>query len=209
MSDNERGVLFVISSPSGAGKTTLCRRLMDDFPDLAFSVSFTTRPRRAQEVDGADYHFVDDQTFDEMVAAKAFAEWAPVHGNRYGTSRQTIDQNIEQGKDVVFDIDWQGGTRLKSMYPQDAVMVFVLPPSMDDLAQRLRTRGTDNAATVARRLAKAQDELTHYGEYDYLITNDNLDRAYEELRSIYIAVHCASRRRARRALQLLDQAREK
>ena len=203
---NEPGVLLVVSSPSGAGKTTLCRRLIDEFPRLTFSVSTTTRKRRQGEVDGKDYFFVDDAVFDEMVAEERFAEWALVHGNRYGTSKKTITDNIDAGRDVLFDIDYQGGTRLKSLY-EEAAMVFILPPTMAELARRLRSRGTDAEATVARRLAKAQDELTHFREYDYLVTNDQIDGAYAELRAIYVAAHCTQTKRAKRAVALLDEAR--
>ncbi|MCA9670876.1 MAG: guanylate kinase [Myxococcales bacterium] len=202
-----RGILLVVSSPSGAGKTTLCRRLMKEFPRLTFSVSYTTRPKRPREVDGEDYHFVDAARFDAMVERGQLAEWAIVHDNRYGTARSTIDAAIDEGRDVIFDIDWQGGMQLSSKYPDDTVMVFVLPPSMQELARRLRDRGTDAPEMVERRLAKAAEELTHHGEYDYLITNDDLDVAYRELRAVYLAAHCQARRRSSRAIALIDEAR--
>jgi len=203
----ERGVMLIVSSPSGAGKTTLCRQLTAEFPQLTFSVSYTTRPRRGREVEGVDYHFVDDAAFDRMVAQGQLAEWAEVHGRRYGTAEATINANIDAGIDVLFDIDWQGGMQLKSRYSDDSTMVFVLPPSMEELARRLRDRGTDSAEMVARRLAKARDELSHYGEYGYLVTNDDLQRAYAELRAIYVAAHCTRRRRSQRALALIDESR--
>jgi guanylate kinase len=203
----ERGVLLVVSSPSGAGKTTLVRRLMQEYPRLGFSVSYTTRPPRANEIDGVDYHFVDDARFDAMVDAEQFAEWALVHGRRYGTAQQTIVDNIEAGRDVVFDIDYQGGTTLKGKFENDAVMVFVLPPSMKELERRLRRRGTDAEEMVVRRLAKAKEELGHYDAYDYLVINEDLDKAYADLRAIYAAAHCSRRRRARWALALLEEAR--
>ena len=202
-----RGVLLVVSSPSGAGKTTLVRRLMREYPELRFSVSYTTRPPRDGEVDGVDYHFVDDARFDAMVEAGQFAEWALVHGRRYGTAQQTIVDNIEAGRDVVFDIDYQGGTTLKGKFENDAVMVFVLPPSMRELERRLRSRGSDAEEMVVRRLAKAREELGHYDAYDYLVINDELDKAYADLRAIYAAAHCSRRRRAYRALALLEESR--
>lgn len=207
MEQPERGVLLVVSSPSGAGKTTLCRRLLAEFPGLSFSVSFTTRPKRPNEKHGVDYFFVDDATFDSMAAAGDFAEWARVHGNRYGTSKEVVRASIESGTDVLFDIDFQGGTSLRSQYGDQAVMIFVLPPSMRELEERLRRRGTDAEEMVVRRLAKAREELSHYGEYDYLVNNDQLEEAYGELRAIYVAAHCASKRRARRAQALLEEQR--
>lgn len=205
-SSGQRGLLFVVSSPSGAGKTTLCRRLINDFPGLAFSVSYTTRPQRANEADGVDYRFVDDQAFDTMVAQDRFAEWAEVHGNRYGTARETILMAIENGRDVLFDVDWKGAQSLKRIYPDDTVMAFVLPPSMETLTERLRGRGTDSDAVVKRRLARAAEELRHYTEYDYLIVNEDLQLAYGELRSVYQAQHCTQRWRAAHALRLVEEA---
>jgi guanylate kinase len=180
-------MLFVVSSPSGAGKTTLTRRLMEEFDALTFSVSYTTRPPREGEVDGADYHFVDEATFSRMVAEDAFAEHAAVHGNRYGTADAQIRQAFAAGRDVLFDIDYQGGRQLKSRYPAEAVMVFVLPPTMEALAGRLRRRATDAEEIIRRRLAKAVDELGHYHAYEYLVVNDDLEAAYDRLRAIYLA----------------------
>lgn len=206
MSNSERGILFVVSSPSGAGKTTLCRRLQQKYQNLRFSISYTTRPKRGNEVNGVDYHFVDREKFDEMVKKKEFAEWAEVHGNFYGTSWATIRENVEKGCDVLFDIDWQGATTLKtSEFGDDTVMVFVLPPSMDELARRLRSRGTDAKEVVERRLAKAMEELGHFNEYDYLVYNDNIDTAYAELEAIYHAEHCTKRRRRQLGQGLLEQ----
>ena len=167
----------------------------------------TTRPKREGEIDGQDYHFVDAERFAQMVEDDELAEWAEVHGNRYGTARATINEAISDGRDVLFDIDWQGGMQLRGKYQDDTVMVFILPPTMAELARRLRSRGTDAPEMVERRLAKAADELTHHGEYDYLITNDDLDAAYDELRAVYLAAHCQGRRRAPRALELIDEAR--
>jgi guanylate kinase len=203
----ERGILLVVSSPSGAGKTTLCHRLLREFPRLTFSVSYTTRPQRPNEREGVDYHFVDDAAFGAMVAADAFAEWARVHGHRYGTARATIDSGLAAGRDILFDIDWQGATALKTKYADDTVMVFVLPPTLEELAARLRRRGTDAADVVARRLAKAKEELTHYGEYEFLLPNVDLEEAYGNLRAIYLAAHLTQRRQAFRALRLLEEVR--
>lgn len=205
--NNSRGILLVVSSPSGAGKTTLCHRLMAEFDRVTFSISYTTRPRRSNETPGVDYHFVDDATFTAMVNDNMFAEWARVHGHRYGTARVTVDENLAAGRDILFDIDWQGATQLKSKYPDETVMVFVLPPSLDELADRLRKRGTDSAEVVARRLAKAKDELGHYGEYHYLLHNDVLDLAYADLRAIYVAAHLTQSRQASLALRLLEDVR--
>jgi guanylate kinase len=196
----ERGLLFVVSSPSGAGKTTLCRRLLGEFSNLTFSVSYTTRPMRPREENGVDYHFVDRETFDRMIKDDEFAEWAEVHGNLYGTSWQSIRDNVDAGRDVIFDIDWQGARALSDS--EDTVMVFVLPPSSEELERRLRGRGTDSTEQVERRLAMARQELSHYGEYQYLVVNDDVDRAYEELRSIYVAQHCTINRRGQLARAL-------
>lgn len=201
----QRGMLFVVSSPSGAGKTTLCRRILDEYKNLTFSVSYTTRAKRAGEQEGVAYHFVENATFDRMVQQEQFAEWAHVHGNRYGTSKRTIEDNIEEGKDVLFDIDWQGATRLHELYPDDTVMVFILPPDMKELERRLRGRGTESEEIVARRLAKAREELEHFEAYDYLIPNDSLEQAFRELCAVYLAARCYRKRRARMAQILLNQ----
>ena len=182
----ERGILFIISSPSGAGKTTLARRLLAEFPELEFSISYTTRKPRHNERDGVDYRFVDDTEFDAMIAAGQFAEWAEVHGNRYGSAREVIDRALASGRGVVFDVDWQGGRKLKAEWPRDALMVFVLPPDLTTLEQRLRRRATDSDEVIARRLRKAFEEMTHHPEYEHLIVNDDLERAYQLLRAIYL-----------------------
>ncbi len=202
-----RGILLVVSSPSGAGKTTLCHRLMNEFPRITFSISHTTRPRRSNEMGGVDYHFVDDDTFSEMIERNVFAEWARVHGHRYGTSLATIEEALAAGHDLLFDIDWQGAQQLNSQYPDETVMVFVLPPTLDELAARLRRRGTDAPDVVERRLAKAKEELGHYGEYHYLVRNVDLELAYADLRSIYLAAHLTQKRIAHLALDLLQEVR--
>lgn len=182
-----RGLLIVLSSPSGAGKTTLAHRLLDEFDATEFSVSVTTRPPRPNERDGIDYHFVDDERFQRMIDDGEFAEWAEVHGNRYGTAKTTVERALAGGRDVIFDIDWQGGRSLFSQWPEDALMVFIAPPDLDILAARLRGRGTDSEDVIERRLAKAVDELRHHREYQHLIVNDDLDRAYGFLRAMYLA----------------------
>ncbi len=201
------GLLLVVSSPSGAGKTTLCNMLRKEFPDIGFSVSYTTRTPRPGETDGIDYHFIDQPTFEEMVKQDLFAEWANVHGHLYGTSVAAVKQALEAGRAMIFDIDFQGGSQLKSKFP-DAVMVFVLPPSMHVLAERLKKRATESMEKIAMRLNGAIKELTHYGSYEFLIVNNDLDTAFLELCSIYRASRCTQRRRGHMALELLRQAKE-
>ena len=184
---SRRGVLAIVSSPSGAGKTTLTHRLLREFPELEFSISYTTRPMRPGEVEGRDYHFVDDATFDRMIADGEFAEHARVHGNRYGTARAPVEHALAQGRDMIFDVDWQGGAALSAAWPDDALRIFILPPDLDTLAQRLRRRATDAPDVIERRLQKAIDELSHWPEYDHLVVNDDLDRAYGVLRALYLA----------------------
>ena len=182
-----RGILVIISSPSGAGKTTLARRLLSEFEGhLSFSVSYTTRPIRKNERNGVDYHFVDDAEFSSMVEADEFAEWAEVHGNKYGTSRAAVDRALGSGTDVVFDVDWQGGQALSGAWPDDCLMVFILPPDLTILEQRLRRRATDTDDVIDRRLRMALVELEHHGEYQHLIINDDLEDAYQTLRAIYL-----------------------
>jgi len=199
-------MLLVVSSPSGAGKTTLTRRLMDDFDSLTFSISYTTRPLRGGEKDGQDYHFVDADRFERMVAEDRFAEHATVHGNHYGTADAQIQEAFAAGRDVLFDIDYQGGRQLKAKYPAEAVMVFVLPPTMKTLAGRLRNRATDAEDTIRRRLAKAVDELGHYHAYEYLVVNDDLEAAYDQLRAIYLAASCRWDRQSPMAESLIREA---
>jgi guanylate kinase len=182
-----RGVLIVVSSPSGAGKTTLCNRLRSEFPELEFSVSYTTRPRRTGEQDGVEYHFVTVDRFQEMIAEDHFAEYAMVHGNMYGTSADQVRDCLARGRDLVFDIDYQGGLALRRRFPDDVILVFILPPSLGELERRLRTRATDAADVIERRLRVARSELAHYDQYDYLIVNDHADRAYDALRAVYIS----------------------
>jgi len=182
-----RGLMLVISSPSGAGKTALSRRLMQEFPELSLSISATTRAPRPGETDGREYHFVTAERFEEMVQGQAFLEYAQVHGNRYGTPRAPVMASLEAGRDVLFDIDWQGAMSIAAGAPGDTARVFILPPSMAELARRLHTRAQDSEEVIARRLDGAKAEIRMWGEYDYVILNDDFERAYGELVSIYQA----------------------
>ena len=182
------GNLYVVAAPSGAGKTTLVRMLLAAEPAVHLSVSFTTRAPRSGEQDGREYHFVDIASFRGMIERHDFLEWAEVHGNFYGTSKKWIADQLATGHDVLLEIDWQGAQQVRQIFPE-AIGVFILPPSMDELTRRLTGRGTDSAEVVARRLAAAQAEMRHVGEFDYVIINDRLEQALDELR----AVVCASR----------------
>ena len=198
-------ILLIISSPSGAGKTTLTRRLLREFSEFRFSVSHTTRLPRANEVDGQDYHFVDEKTFRDIMAENGFAEWAEVHGNLYGTSVAEIDLARAGGKTgVLFDVDYQGARQIKEKFPH-AIGVFILPPSMDELRRRLDGRGSDDAESRQRRFDKAREEIGHYPFFDYMIVNDELQRALSELRGIALAEGCRQWRVAARAESLLQQ----
>ncbi|MBA3502053.1 MAG: guanylate kinase [Deltaproteobacteria bacterium] len=179
-------MLVIVSSPSGAGKTTLTRRLLTEFPDLEFSVSYTTRPIRPGEVDGRDYHFVSPTEFEGMVANGDFAEHAFVHSNRYGTAQAPVEAALSAGRDVIFDVDWQGGAALSARWPQDSLKIFILPPDLTTLEQRLRRRATDDPKIIDKRLAKAIEELEHFSEYQHLIVNDDIERAYAVLRALYL-----------------------
>lgn len=181
-----RGVLVIVSSPSGAGKTTLTRRLLEEFPDLEFSVSYTTRPIRPGEVDGRDYHFITPETFEAMVESAAFAEHAFVHSNRYGTAQAPVEAALAAGRDLIFDVDWQGGAALSARWPEDSLKIFILPPDLATLEQRLRRRATDDPKIIDKRLAKAIEELEHFNEYEHLIVNDDIERAYAVLRALYL-----------------------
>ncbi len=182
-----RGLLLVLSSPSGAGKTTLARRLLAADGDIAMSVSVTTRKQRPGEIDGRDYHFLDEAHFRAMRDKGELLEWATVFGNRYGTPRAPVEQAIAAGRDVLFDIDWQGSQQLAEKMPGDIVRVFVLPPSGKVLEERLRTRNQDPSEVVAQRMAEASNEISHWAEYDYVIVNADLDRSLEGLRAIMTA----------------------
>jgi guanylate kinase len=179
-----RGFLLVLSSPSGAGKTTITRRLIACDPALSLSVSVTTRPPRAEEIDGRDYRFIDRARFDAMVAAGDLLEHATVFGHSYGTPRQPIEEALAAGHDIVTDIDWQGTQQLAASVPHDLVTIFILPPSTAALEQRLRTRAQDTDAVVAARMAKSAEEMSHWSEYDYIIVNADLDDSVEQAQAI-------------------------
>ena len=198
-----RGLLFVLSSPSGAGKSTIARMLLTADDGVAMSVSATTRPIRPGEVDGRDYHFVDDAGFDSMVAAGEFLEWAHVFGHRYGTLKSEVLKTIEGGRDVLLDIDWQGTQQLKQVDP-DIVRVFILPPSMKELERRLRTRGTDSEDVIGRRMERASAEISHWAEYDYVLINNDAEKCRELVHNI----HKAERLKATRRVFLHDFVRQ-
>lgn len=182
-----RGLMLVMSSPSGAGKTTLSRMLLGADPEIRMSVSATTRPPRDGEKDGVDYFFVDHNQFEDMAVKDEFLEHATVFSNRYGTPKKPVEDALADGRDILFDIDWQGTQQLSQAMSKDLVSVFILPPSVDALQERLTTRGLDSAEVVAERMSKAADEMTHWAEYDYIIVNDDLDKAFAELCSILSA----------------------
>jgi guanylate kinase len=179
-----RGLMFVLSSPSGAGKTTLSRMLVAETPALQMSVSATTRPKRPSEIEGKDYFFVDQARFDAMVAKGELLEWATVFDNRYGTPRAPVEAALAAGQDVLFDIDWQGTQQLRSRSPNDVVSVFILPPSAQALEQRLHTRAQDSDEVIRGRMKKAGGEMSHFDAYDYIIVNDNIGLAFEAVKSI-------------------------
>ncbi len=190
-----RGLMFVLSSPSGAGKTTMSRRLIAEDAEIVMSVSVTTRSPRDDERDGRDYHFVDDARFDELLAAGELLEWATVFRHRYGTPRAPVEAALHAGQDVLFDIDWQGTQQLQQTDAgSDLVRVFILPPSMIELERRLRSRGTDSDPVIAHRMRRAATEISHWGEYDYILINDDPDLCLGEIRAILKAERLARRR---------------
>ena len=201
---NRRGVLFVLSSPSGAGKTTISRMMLDADSDIALSISATTRPPRPGEVDGVHHHFVDTETFKKMAADGEFLEWAHVFGHRYGTPRAPVEALLAAGKDVLFDIDWQGAQQLYQEAGPDVVRVFVLPPTMEELERRLRSRGTDSDEVITARMERAANEISHWDGYDYVLINDNVEGCFDEVRAILRA----ERLKRRRQIGLIGFARD-
>jgi len=179
-----RGLMFVLSSPSGAGKSTLARMLIEKMPDMRMSVSVTTRPMRPGEADGVHYHFIDKAKFDAMVKANELLEHATVFDNSYGTPRKPVEDALASGQDVLFDIDWQGTQQLREKARDDVVSVFILPPSAADLEKRLHTRAQDSDEVIAGRMSRASHELSHWAEYDYVVTNSDLDEAYSQVVTI-------------------------
>lgn len=190
-----RGLMFVLSSPSGAGKTTLSRMLMTKVPGLQMSVSVTTRPMRPGEVEGKDYFFIDQKRFDEMAAKGELLEWAPVFGKSYGTPRAPVETALAAGRDVLFDIDWQGTQQLREKAGPDVVSVFILPPSAADLEKRLHSRAQDSEEVIRGRMERASHEMSHWAEYDYIVVNQNVDDAFAEVQSILKAERLKRARR--------------
>ncbi|MEQ9609440.1 MAG: guanylate kinase [Kiloniellaceae bacterium] len=190
-----RGLMLVLSSPSGAGKTTISRRLLDTDDNLSLSISATTRPPRPSETDGKDYYFVTPERFGAMVDGGELLEHALVFGNNYGTPRAPVERALETGRDVLFDIDWQGTQQVRETARDDLVSVFILPPSTTELERRLHTRAQDSDAVVQARMAKAADEMSHWAEYDYIIINDDLEKSVEQVEAILTAERLKRERR--------------
>lgn len=197
-----QGRLYVVSAPSGAGKTSLVRALLKADPELRLSVSYTTRAPRPGEIDGEHYHFVDSATFDRMIEQGAFVEYARVFDNAYGTAEATLREVLEGGQDLLLEIDWQGARQVRERLPE-AVSIFIMPPSLQALEERLRGRGQDAEAVIARRMAQAKDELAHHDEYDYLIVNDDFDQALRDLKVVLTAERLRQPRQARHHHQAL------
>lgn len=177
------GTLYIVAAPSGAGKSSLVNALLERERDIVLSISHTTRPPRPGDVDGGHYHFVNRGVFERLIAADAFLEHAEVFGNLYGTSRRAVEPLLEQGRDVLLEIDWQGARQVREVMP-DCVSIFILPPSREELERRLRTRAADSAITIARRLAESRDEIAHVEDFDYVVVNDQFADALGDLRSI-------------------------
>ena len=198
------GVLFVLSSPSGAGKSTIARMLMKSDPQIALSVSATTRKPRPNEKNGVDYHFVSDEEFDQLVSDDAFLEWAHVFDHRYGTLKASVEKLLEDGKDVLFDIDWQGAQQLHQRAGSQVAQVFILPPSIEELRSRLKKRASDSDEVIAGRMARARAEISHWDGYDYVVVNDDVERCFTDVQKILRA----ERMRRRRQTGLIEFARE-
>ncbi len=192
---DRRGLMFIISSPSGAGKSTLSRMLLESEPELTMSVSVTTRPPRPGEVDGEHYHFVSHEEFQKLRDNNGLLEWAEVFGNFYGSPREPVEKALAEGRDVLFDVDWQGAQQISEKMGEDVVKVFILPPGADVLHERLKRRAQDPEEVIARRMAEAASEISHWPEYDYVIINDDLERAAEEIRAILRAERLKRHRR--------------
>jgi guanylate kinase len=182
-----RGILFIVSSPSGAGKSTISRKLLESDSGLEMSVSATTRPIRRGEIDGRDYHFVDTPQFKDMVANGEFLEWAHVFGHRYGTPHGAVEKALSEGRDVLFDIDWQGAQQLYQIMGGDVIRVFIFPPSMEELERRLRARGTDSDEVINARMSRAAAEISHWDGYDYVLVNDDVERCFTNVTAILAA----------------------
>ena len=201
---HRRGLMFILSSPSGAGKTTVARRLLEHDTAIRMSVSVTTRPIRPGEVDGVDYHFVSPDQFERMVDNDELMEWAVVFGHRYGTPKAQIRAGLKEGQDFLFDIDWQGTQQLYQKAEGDVVRVFLLPPSIEALRERLEARGTDSAAVIAGRMARAQAEISHWDGYDFVVVNDDIDECFDKV----LQILAAERMRRARQTGLIGFVRE-
>ncbi len=199
-----RGLLIVLSSPSGAGKSTISRKLMADDPTITMSISATTRPKRPGETDDVDYHFVDEAAFQRLIEADEFAEWAYVFDHRYGSPKEPIKVALREGRDTLFDIDWQGTQQLEYAFRTDLVRIFILPPSMAELKRRLEERGTDTLEVIDFRMRRAAAEIGHWAEYDYVLINDDVEKCTEAVRAIVVA----ERQRRERQPYLLSFVRE-
>ncbi|MEJ0059146.1 MAG: guanylate kinase [Terricaulis sp.] len=182
-----RGLMFALSSPSGAGKSTLARKLIEDDSNMALSVSATTRARRGNEIDGREYRFLDRAQFEAMADRGEFLEWAQVFGNFYGTPRAPVEALLIQGRDVLFDVDWQGARALRAAAPEDVVGIFILPPSMVELERRLHARAEDDPEVIARRMARSADEISHWEEYDYVLVNTRIEETLAQIKQILAA----------------------
>ncbi|PWK42820.1 guanylate kinase [Pleionea mediterranea] len=199
----DQGTLYIVSAPSGAGKTSLLKAMLADTADVQISVSHTTRKQRAGEQNGRDYHFVSVDDFQRMIVQNAFLEYAEVFGNYYGTSREWVQAQLDEGTDIILEIDWQGARQIRELMPACRT-VFILPPSNEALEQRLHGRGQDDEEVIAKRMAAARREMSHYDEYDYLVINDDFEVAKRELQAIFVAERQTTNNQKRRHAQLID-----
>ncbi|MFZ2289352.1 MAG: guanylate kinase [Halopseudomonas yangmingensis] len=200
---HSHGTLYIVSAPSGAGKTSLVKALIEQVDEVRVSVSHTTRPMRPGEVDGVNYHFVDHAQFRQMIDQQAFLEHAEVFGNYYGTARSSVEQSLAKGHDTILEIDWQGAQQVRRVLPQ-ARSIFILPPSREALRERLNNRGQDSNGVIEQRMAQATDEMSHYHEYDFVVINDEFSIALQDLKAIVRSGHLASQRQQAQLQQLLD-----
>jgi len=203
-----RGLMLILTSPSGAGKSTLTRQLLQEETEIALSVSVTTRARRKDEIDGVHYHFVDRPAFERMREAGDLLEWAEVHGNCYGTPRRAVEEALSAGKDVLFDIDVAGVRQLAAMVREDMATVFLLPPSVAEQIARLKRRASDDEAAILKRLRTARDEIEHWADFDYILVNDDLGRAFTELKAILHAERLKQRRRPKLEALIAELGRD-